>query len=100
METGGTDSKEKILHDTYAKQINVLKSLSYDGVHEPREFHLSEIAEASGLQDEGEVQRCLFILEGQKLVAPCPPGDFTSKTWHITRDGLKTIKHIRNSLVQ
>lgn len=57
---------------------------------------LNEIAELSGLQDEKETQRYLYILEGHKLVTPKPAGDFTSKYWALTDDGVKTYKQIRS----
>jgi hypothetical protein len=90
----------KNLSDSYVNQINVLKTLSRDGFSAglPRQFQLNEIAQLSGLSDEKEVQRYLFILEGQKLVAPHPAGDFTSKTWHITKDGVKALKVIQKSI--
>ena len=90
----------KNIGDNYVKQINVLKTLSKDGFStpSPRQYQLNEIAQSSGLNDEKEVQRYLFILEGQKLVAPHPEGDFTSKTWHITSDGIKALKVIQKSM--
>lgn len=63
-------------------------------VAEPKRLQISEIAELSGLRDEKETQRYLFILEGQKLVSPFPDGDFTSKVWQITNQGVQTLKHI------
>ena len=91
---------KKKLNDTYANQINVLRILCQDGLitEEPKQYQISEITELSGLTDERETQRYLFILEGQKLVSPFPSGDFTSKTWIITKQGLKTLRSIRRSL--
>jgi hypothetical protein len=91
---------KKKINDTYVHQINVLKALSSTTVvsSEPKQYQISEITEQSGLADERETQRYLFILEGQKLVSPFPEGDFTSKTWQITRHGLKTLKSIYRSL--
>lgn len=84
------------LSDNHIKQISILQALSKERptMTSPRQYHFNEIARHSGLNDEKELQRCLFILEGQKLVEPYPAGDFTSKTWHITRRGLKAIKSI------
>lgn len=85
------------LSDNHIKQISILQALSKEPATttaNPRQYHFNEIARHSGLSDEKELQRCLFILEGQKLVEPYPAGDFTSKTWHITRRGLKAIKSI------
>jgi len=86
--------KVKTISDSYIKQIMVLKSMADiepDTKH-PKMLQINEIAELSGLTDEREIQRYLFILEGQKLVTPYPVGDFTSKTWHITIHGLKAIR--------
>jgi hypothetical protein len=95
-----SNAKKKINH-TYLNQINVLKILSQNGVvdSEPRPFQINEIADLSGLKDERETQRYLFILEGQKLVSPFPAGDFTSRSWHITKHGLKTLKSISLAMV-
>lgn len=104
--SGNTDSNENTfktrkLTDSHFNQINVLRSLSCDDSSniEPKQFQIDEISEKSGLKDEKEVQRYLFILEGQKLVSPHPEGDFTSKTWKITRTGLKALKTINKSAV-
>ena len=88
----------KNISDSYLNQITVLRTLSKDAPQtNPRLFQLNEIAELSGLRDEREVQRYLFILEGQKLVAPHPEGDFTSKTWQITRDGMRALRVIQRT---
>lgn len=86
----------KNVSESYRNQINVLNVLSKSNIvpAEPKQFQINEIAELSGLRDEKEIQRYLFILEGQKLVAPYPAGDFTSKTWHITKDGIRAVKTI------
>lgn len=104
--TAATDSgngKNRRLSESYVNQINVLESLSGEfssnteslASESSRHFQISEIAEKTGLGDEKEIQRYLFILEGQKLVAPHPEGDFTSKTWQITKNGRKALKTIR-----
>lgn len=85
----------------YRSQIQILSSLnSLDpSTSEPRIFQIDEIAERSGVIDEREIQRYLFILEGQKLVSPQPEGDFTSKSWVITRTGMKALRTIRRATV-
>jgi hypothetical protein len=95
-----TNKAQKNLSETYRNQINVLNVLSRNPVipTEPKQYMLNEIADLSGLKDEKETQRYLFILEGQKLVAPFPAGDFTSKTWHITKDGMKAVKNISRAM--
>lgn len=85
-------SSEKIK----TNQIAVLRALSANGWTPtgPRQLQLNEIAQISGLKDEKEVQRSLYILEGHKLVSPTPAGDFTSKIWHITEEGVKIADRI------
>ena len=96
------DKAKNKIPDSYLNQISILKVLAQEGpVEEPaRQYQIHEIAELSGLRDERETQRCLFILEGQKLVTPYPAGDFTSRNWHITKHGVKTFKSIARSLTQ
>ena len=89
------------LSSSHLHQINVLKVLSTDQQDNgPRHYHIHEIADLSGLKDEKETQRYLFILEGQKLVAPCPKGDFTSRVWHITQEGMYAMKSITKQMIQ
>ena len=87
----------KHLSEASLKQITILKAL-YAGSKQPAalkyERDINEIAELSGLADEKETQRYLYILEGHKLVTPKPAGDFTSKMWALTDDGVKTFKQI------
>jgi len=92
------NSKKKIT-DVHLQQIRVLRTLSSSQATtiEPRRLQINEISQLAGLQDEKEVQRYLFILEGQKLVSPFPEGDFTSKTWFITRNGVRALKTIQSS---
>jgi hypothetical protein len=82
--------------DTYRQQIQVLRILSNHlaASLSPRPYNITEIAELTGLKDEKEVQRYLYILEGQKLVSPFPEGDFTSKSWQITKIGIQAVKEI------
>ena len=97
-ENNGSDKK---ISRSHMDQIAVLKTMSpVDTIKsEPRLIQIDEIAERSGVGDEREIQRYLFILEGQKLVTPHPTGDFTSKTWQITKVGMKALKTIQNSAV-
>jgi len=78
-----------------ASQVHVLQKMC-EGVRsaaEARQFQINELAELVGT-DEKEIQRSLYILEGHKYVTPLPPGDFTSKTWHITDYGIMAAKNI------
>lgn len=95
-----TAKRVKVLSDSYVQQINILRVLSRDSstaTPTAGQCHINDIASRSGLNDERETQRCLYILEGQKLVTPLPPGDFTSKTWQITKDGLRALNTIARS---
>ena len=98
-----SNSKNKnLVNEIHLHQISVLRILSGDipvVSNEPRALQIDEIAELGGL-DERETQRYLFILEGQKLVSPQPIGDFTSKTWQITRNGIRALKTFQRSTVQ
>ncbi len=91
----------KKLTDSHIKQIHVLRAMSRDitdekSVKKNKQYKIEEINTNSGLNDERETQRYLFILEGQKLVSPFPEGDFTSQTWYITKRGLDAIKLVSN----
>lgn len=94
-----TASRKKRLSPSSMSQIQILNALVSNGsaTPEPRRLQINEIAELSGLRDEKETQRFLFILEGQKLVSPFPEGDFTSKTWQITSQGVQTLRHISST---
>lgn len=94
--------KKKRLSPSSVSQIQILSALAPSpapATIEPRRLQINEIAELSGLRDEKETQRFLFILEGQKLVSPFPEGDFTSKTWQITNQGVQTLRQISSVMV-
>jgi len=94
-------AKKKRLSPSSVSQIQILNALASTlspGASEPRRLEITEIAQRSGLGDEKETQRFLFILEGQKLVTPCPEGDFTSKVWQITTQGVQTLRQISSSM--
>lgn len=96
-----TDKKRKLISESYLHQISVLRSMSTESKEvSTRIYELSEISTRSGIRDEREVLRYLYILEGQKLVSPQPEGDFTAKTWCITGDGMRALKVIESSTVQ
>jgi DNA-binding MarR family transcriptional regulator len=95
MENTGT-TKKKRLSPSSMSQIQILNALANNtagGATEQSKLEINQIAERSGL-DEKETQRFLFILEGQKLVTPLPEGDFTSKIWQITSQGVQTLRQI------
>jgi len=60
---------------------------------------IQEIAKATGLKDLNEVQRYLYIMEGQQLVAPVPHGDLTSEVWCITTRGHTALEKFRYVLL-
>lgn len=92
-------SKKKRLSPSSVSQIQILHALaSSTDTSEPRRLEITEIAQRSGLVDEKETQRFLFILEGQKLVSPFPEGDFTSKIWQITSQGVQTLRQISSAI--
>ena len=96
-----TGGKKKRLSPSSVSQIQILSALAPEGAPvaaEPRRLQINEIAELSGLRDEKETQRFLFILEGQKLVTPFPEGDFTSKVWQITTQGVQTLRQISTAI--
>jgi hypothetical protein len=100
MESTGT-TKKKRLSPSSMSQIHILNALSPvggPGSAEPRRLQIEEIATLSGIRDEKETQRFLFILEGQKLVSPFPEGDFTSKVWQITSQGVQTLRQISSNM--
>ncbi len=92
-------SRKKRLTPSSMSQIQILNALAPNSPATPesRRLQITEIAQISGLVDEKETQRFLFILEGQKLVSPFPEGDFTSKVWQITNQGVQTLRHISSS---
>lgn len=92
-------SKKKRLSPSSVSQIQILHALATSNdSSEPRRLEITEIAQRSGLVDEKETQRFLFILEGQKLVTPFPEGDFTSKIWQITSQGVQTLRQISSAI--
>ncbi|MCB0317167.1 MAG: hypothetical protein KDD56_00315 [Bdellovibrionales bacterium] len=94
MSNSDSEKKGKSLSDSHKNQLAVLKTLSArveSSKDNTKHYDIHEIAQMSGLKDEKEVQRYLYILEGQKLVSPHPEGDFTSKYWQITADGITVI---------
>jgi hypothetical protein len=92
-------SKKKRLSPSSVSQIQILHALASSAdTSEPRRLEINEIAQRSGLVDEKETQRFLFILEGQKLVSPFPEGDFTSKIWQITSQGVQTLLQISSAI--
>lgn len=86
---------ENILTDT-----TITESTAIDGEKDLdfKVFSMNEIAARTSLEDEREVQRYLFILEGQKLVEPHPKGDLTSTFWKISPLGFTTLKRLLSML--
>jgi hypothetical protein len=98
---GTSSTKKKRLSPSSVSQIQILHALASSlspSASEPKRLEITEIAQRSGLVDEKETQRFLFILEGQKLVTPFPEGDFTSKVWQITTQGVQTLRQISSAM--
>ena len=77
--------KKKRLSPSSVSQIQILSALAPETsplTNEPRRLQINEIAEISG----------------QKLVTPFPEGDFTSKIWEITTQGVQTLRHISTAI--
>jgi hypothetical protein len=91
---------KKIVSDSSVNLIQVLKGMSPTSprAHLPAAMTIPTICERSAIADDKELIRYLYILEGQKLVSPCPPGDFTAKEWTITDEGLRALKVISQSM--
>lgn len=107
---GDSNSKKKSssstsirkLTDSHMNQITVLRAMANARTGDEKStpvthLQIEEIVEVTGLDDEKEIQRILFILEGQKLVAPYPEGDFTSRIWRITIEGKKALRSIEKA---
>ena len=60
---------------------------------------IQEITRQIGLKEILEVQRYLYILEGQQMVSPVPRGDLTSPIWSITSLGYAALEKLRNVLI-
>lgn len=97
--SGSKSTSIRKLTESHMNQITVLRSMVHPQNAEGQRttqthLQIEEIVEVTGLDDEKEVQRILFILEGQKLVAPYPEGDFTSRIWRVTTEGKKALRSI------
>ncbi|HMO02552.1 MAG TPA: hypothetical protein PKD37_03965 [Oligoflexia bacterium] len=97
--TEGNNSsiKSRIFNVSTISQINILKALANSSTKSGRRastMSVVEIAKRSAIGDEKETIRYLYILEGQRLVSPQPPGDFTAKFWAITPQGLDLLKSV------
>jgi hypothetical protein len=60
---------------------------------------IQEITKRINLKEVIEVQRYLYILEGQQMVSPVPQGDLTSHVWSITPLGYSTLERLRHVLL-
>ena len=99
MAEGESSNGAKGLSESHRNQIQVLRLLSgTNGRQSSQQYEITDIARMSGVKDEKEVQRYLLILEGQKLVSPFPEGDFTSRRWQITSQGMQAMKKIARTI--
>jgi hypothetical protein len=93
-------AKARELSPAFLHQVRILAALSpaVGGESEAiRPLRIEEVSALSGITDERETQRLLYVLEGQKLVSPIPVRDLTSRTWQITVEGLKTLRGIQEN---
>ena len=58
-------------------------------------IEISELSHSTGINDNDEVLRALYTLEGKSFVTPEPPGSFTSTSWRITDVGCKALQLVR-----
>ncbi len=65
----------------------------------PSGTDIQEITRRIGLKEILEVQRYLYILEGQQMVSPVPKGDLTSPVWSITSLGYAALEKLRHVLL-
>ncbi len=82
------------LSDSDIAQLQVLKALyeANPSGNAGKCLDVDDIAVKSGVTDDKEALRCLYILEGQRLVSPTPAGDLTSREWHITLLGIRAVQ--------
>ena len=97
MSNSATDKSKKKIPESFMHQIAVLRALLKGQANGAQSMDIDLIADASGLSDDKETLRYLYILEGQKLVSPFPGGDFTSRNWQITPEGARALKTAERS---
>jgi hypothetical protein len=86
------------INESVLSQLQILRALvniSGDSEGTTKHIDIDEISRSSRLSDSKETQRYLFILEGQKFVAPFPEGDLTSRRWCITASGRQAVKQFK-----
>lgn len=76
-----------MLHDRIASEGSSNTSV--------KTIEISEISHSTGINDNDEVLRALYTLEGKSFVTPEPPGSFTSTSWKITDIGCKALQLVR-----
>ncbi len=72
-------------------ELAILRYFGDRHVVEKLTSEITEISQATGIRDNEEVQRALYLLEGKNLVQPEPAGDLTSNSWKITDVGMKAL---------
>jgi len=73
-------------------EVSILKNLAPQNSLEEVSLEVSDLSGRTGINDNDEVLRALYTLEGKSLVQPCPPGDFTSNVWAITDVGVRALE--------
>lgn len=97
MSNAASNKGKKAIPESFLHQISVLRALLKGQAGGALSMDIDAIAEASGMADDKETLRYLYILEGQKLVSPFPGGDFTSRNWQITPEGARALKTAERS---
>lgn len=78
-------------------EMAVLESLdSRKNIHSEVTCEIAELSTTTGISNNEEVQRALYILEGKSFVAPEPAGDLTSSNWKITDIGEQALRIINS----
>ena len=94
--SSGEKNKKKV-PESFLHQLSILRALVKGQATGQPSIDIDAIASLSTIKDDKETLRYLYILEGQKLVTPVPPGDFTSRNWQITPEGVRALKTAERS---
>lgn len=81
------------LSPQHIRQVEILRAMSAE-IGDAKQLEIGEIARIAGFNDEREVLRHLYILEGHKWVCPFPKGDLTSRRWHLTGEGQHAARQL------
>jgi hypothetical protein len=84
-------------------QLSILDIMTTPSATLPDPFtsgvHLKILATLLAFDNYCDIQRYIFILEGQQFVTPVPPGDLTCMYWKATSKGLNALHKLRHVLL-